>query len=75
MGMLYAYGEEAGNAIMRDNEGDFLSWEEQKRRIERTQARFDEIRACIEALPPFERVRATLQTLGAPLTSSARLRH
>ena len=66
--MLYAYGEEAGNAIMRDNEGDFLSWEEQKRRIERTQARFDEIRACIEALPPFERVRATLQTLGAPLT-------
>ena len=66
--MLYAYGEEAGNAIMQDNEGDFLSWEEQKRRIERTQARFGEIRACIEALPPFERVRAALQTLGAPLT-------
>ena len=27
--MLYAYGNEAGNAIMRDNEGDFLTWEEQ----------------------------------------------
>lgn len=66
--MLYAYGNEAGNAIMRDNEGDFLTWEEQKRRISRAQSRFAEIRACIEELPPFERIYATLQKLDAPLT-------
>ena len=33
--MLKAYEEEAGNSIMRENEGDFLTWEEQERRIRR----------------------------------------
>ena len=66
--MRYAYGEQAGNAIMRENEGDFLSWDEQKRRAGRVQERFAEIRACIDQLPPYERVYGALQALGAPLT-------
>ena len=66
--MRFAYGEEAANAIMAENEGDFLSWEEQKRRIERAQARFDEIRACIESMPPFEKIDGAMRRLGAQLT-------
>ena len=53
--MRYAYEEEAAESIMRENEGDFLTWEEQLRRIRRAQARFGEIKACIDALPPYER--------------------
>ena len=66
--LRFSYGEEAANAIMAENEGDFLSWEEQERRIRRVQTRFDEIRACIENMPSFERIDAAMRTLGAQLT-------
>ena len=66
--LRFAYGEEAANAIMAENEGDFLSWEEQKRRIERAQTRFSEIKACIEGMPPFEKIYDAMVRLGAPLT-------
>ena len=68
--MLYAYEEEAATSIMRDNEGDFLSWEEQERRIRRAQERFAEIKACIDDLPPFEKVYGTMARLGAQLTAA-----
>ena len=66
--MLYAYGDEAGNAIMKENEGDFLSWEEQERRIRRAQERFADIKACIDDLPPFEKIRDAMLRLGAQMT-------
>ena len=66
--MLYAYEEEAATSIMRDNEGDFLTWEEQERRIRRTQERFAEIKACIDDLPPFEKIYETMKRLGAQMT-------
>ena len=66
--MLYAYEEEAATAIMAENEGDFLTWEEQERRIRRAQARFPEIKACIDALPPYEKIRDAMARLGAQMT-------
>ena len=67
--MLYAYEEEAGKAIMRDNPGDFLSWEEQERRIRRAQDRFAEIQKVVEDLPDFARIEKAMKDLGAPMTA------
>ncbi len=66
--MRFAYEEEAAQAIMAENEGDFLSWEEQERRIRRAQERFPEIRACIQAMPPFEKIHDAMRRLGAQMT-------
>jgi glycerol-1-phosphate dehydrogenase [NAD(P)+] len=66
--MRYAYGETAADEIMSENEGDFLSWEEQARRIGRTQKRFGEIKACIENLPSYDRIKNAMKALGAPMT-------
>ncbi len=66
--MLYAYGEEAATSIMQENEGDFLTWEEQERRIRRAQERFADIKACIDDLPPFEKIYGAMQRLGAQMT-------
>ncbi len=67
--MLFAFGEEAGKAIMHDNQGDFITREEQERRIMRAQARFAEIKEAIEELPPFERISEAMKALGAPETA------
>lgn len=66
--MVHAYGEEGGRAIMRENPGDFLTWEEQERRIRTAQQRFDEIRAVIGAMPPLEKIRQVMRTLQAEMT-------
>ncbi len=66
--MLHAYGEANGSAIMEENPSDFLTWEEQERRIRRAQNHMDDIRAAIAQMPPFEQVKSAMQTLGAQLT-------
>lgn len=66
--MYHAYEKEAAESIMAENEGDFLPWEEQERRIRRAQERFDEIKACIEDMPPFEKIYGAMARLGAQLT-------
>ena len=66
--MHRAYGRDAAETIMAENPGDFLTWEEQERRVRRAQERFEEIRACIGQLPPVETIRGVMETLGAPLT-------
>ena len=53
---------------MSENKGDFLTWEEQERRIRRVQERFGEIKACIDALPPYETIRDAMRRLGAQMT-------
>ena len=55
--MRHSYGEEGGSQIMRENPGDFLTWEEQERRIRTAQERFEEIKAVIAAMPPLEKIR------------------
>ena len=66
--MVRTYGEEGGRSIMRENPEDFLTWEEQERRIRRAQERFADIQACIDALPPYEAVYGVMERLGACLT-------
>lgn len=66
--MLKTYGEEGGTTIMEENEGDFLTWEEQERRIHRAQERFAEIQAVIEELPSYDRILHAMQVLNAHLT-------
>ncbi|HPJ02415.1 MAG TPA: sn-glycerol-1-phosphate dehydrogenase [Candidatus Limiplasma sp.] len=66
--MLKAFGEEAAQSIMRDNPEDFLTWEEQKRRIQTAQAKQQAIRDVIAQLPPFDAIYAAMQRLGALMT-------
>lgn len=66
--MLHAYGAEGGKQIMRENPGDFLTWEEQERRIRTAQERFDEIKAVIDAMPSLEKIKEVMRTLGAEMT-------
>ncbi len=66
--MRHSYGEEGGSQIMRENPGDFLTWEEQERRIRTAQARMDDIRAVIAAMPPLEKIREVMTKLGAEMT-------
>ncbi len=66
--LRFAYGQEAANAIIKDNPGDFLSWEEQLRRIQTAQANFAQLRDVIWELPSFERIQNAMRELGAPMT-------
>lgn len=66
--MLKTYGEEGGTNIMRENEDDFLTWEEQERRIRRAQERFDEIKAVIDDLPDYDKILHAMKVLNAHLT-------
>ena len=66
--MRHAYGEEGGNQIMRENPGDFLTWEEQERRIRTAQERFAEIQQVIAAMPPLAKIRQVMETLHAEMT-------
>jgi len=66
--MLHAYGEAAGRVIMAENPGDFLTWEEQERRILRARARFPEIKKAIGEMPPLDAVRDAMVRLGALMT-------
>lgn len=67
--MLFAFEREAGEAIMRENPGDFLDWEEQERRIRRAKERTEDIRRVIAELPDFSRIRKAMSDLGAPTTA------
>jgi len=66
--MIHAYGEEGGRNIMRENPGDFLTWDEQERRIKTAQERFPEIQAVIKAMPAMQDIENTLRTLQGDLT-------
>lgn len=66
--MIRAYGEANARAIMSENEGDFLTWEEQRRRILRAQSRIDDIRAAIALMPEYDDILAAMKALGAPIT-------
>lgn len=66
--MLKSYGEDGGASIMAENEGDFLTWEEQERRIRRAQERFEDIKAVIDEMPDFDRIYNAMKTLDAHMT-------
>ncbi len=66
--MLRAFEPEAARSIMRENPDDFLTWEEQERRVRAAQARQAEIRRVIAELPPLSAITGAMRELGAPLT-------
>ncbi|MBQ6645280.1 MAG: sn-glycerol-1-phosphate dehydrogenase [Clostridia bacterium] len=66
--MYRAFEKTAAESIMAENEGDFLSWEEQKRRILRAQARFAELKAIIEELPDCATIENAMRFLGCQMT-------
>lgn len=66
--MLRAYGKVAGNAIMAENPGDFLTAQELRRRAARAKDRFSDIREIIDSMPPYDQVYSAMKRLGAPLT-------
>ena len=66
--MRHSYGEEGGNAIMRENPGDFLTWEEQERRIRTAQEKFSEIQKVIAAMPAQAKIREVMLKLNAEMT-------
>ena len=65
--LLDSYQEVAAKEIMRENQGDFLEWSEQERRIRTAQRRFDELIDVIAQLPALERIQKAMQELGAPM--------
>jgi len=66
--LRFSYGEEAASAIIKDNPGDFLTWEEQLQRINAAREHFHEIQEVISGLPSLERIQAAMQALHAPMT-------
>jgi glycerol-1-phosphate dehydrogenase [NAD(P)+] len=66
--MLKAFEAEASQSIMHDNPEDFLTWEEQLRRVRAAQARQREIRDAIALMPPYESILGAMKKLGAPTT-------
>ncbi|HPF88815.1 MAG TPA: sn-glycerol-1-phosphate dehydrogenase [Candidatus Limiplasma sp.] len=68
--MLQAFEAEAAQSIMNNNPEDFLSWDEQLRRIRTAQQKQQEIRNVIALLPPYKTIYTAMKTLGA-LTTSA----
>ncbi|MBQ4088398.1 MAG: sn-glycerol-1-phosphate dehydrogenase [Clostridia bacterium] len=66
--VLRAYGETAGNTIMEENPGDFLTKEELQRRAARAIERFDDIKAVIDGMPAYEKIYDAMQRLGAVMT-------
>ena len=65
--LLESYQEVAAGEIMRENQGDFLKWPEQERRIRTAQLRFGELADAIAQLPALERIQRAMQELGAPM--------
>lgn len=68
--LLDLYGPEAGGTIIRENPDDFLSWDEQLRRVRRTGERLAGIKAVINELPPYGLIEQTMRSLGAPMTAA-----
>jgi glycerol-1-phosphate dehydrogenase [NAD(P)+] len=68
--MLQSYGKSIGSAIMRDNPEDFLSWEEQERRIDVLINNLDRIKNEMKFLPTAEGMVEVMKKLGAPVKAS-----
>ena len=66
--MYRAYGKAAADSIISENEGDFLTREEQTRRVKRAKERFNEIKQVIDELPSYEKLESAMRYLGSELT-------
>ena len=66
--MRKTWGESSGATIMAENPGDFLDAEERRRRASRAIERYADIKAVIDEMPSYEKIREAMTRLGAPLT-------
>lgn len=66
--MRRCFGEEGGTQIMRENPQDFLTEEEQLRRIRAAQAHAGELKEVIRQMPSAETVRRVLVRLNGETT-------
>ncbi|MDD4461722.1 MAG: sn-glycerol-1-phosphate dehydrogenase [Eubacteriales bacterium] len=64
--IMAAYGEEAGRMIIAENPDDFLTPDEQRRRIDRARERWPRLRDIIADLPPYETIINVQKKLQAP---------
>lgn len=69
--ILHSYGDEAGNALIKDNPLVFLPEDIHRARIRRVKERFPLIKETFAALPECDTLYGALSYLGAPLTSGA----
>lgn len=67
--IIEKYGVKFGTSIMKENPDDFLTWEEQERRIDAVVAHEQEIRRELAFLPKWPEVKAIFERLGSPLTA------
>ncbi|MBQ3079162.1 MAG: sn-glycerol-1-phosphate dehydrogenase [Clostridia bacterium] len=66
--VLGTYGDENGREIIRENPGDFLTWEEQERRIDRAFMCEEEIKKELSLLPDRKRIEDAMRLLGSEMT-------
>ena len=66
--LLQAFEEEAAQDIVNECPEDFLTWEEQLRRIRAAQANQQAIRDAIAMLPPYQTILDAMKELGALIT-------
>ncbi len=64
------YGPKFGAAIIKENPDDFLTWEEQERRIDAFINNFDLIKKEVALVPSWPEVKAIFQRLGSPITAA-----
>jgi glycerol-1-phosphate dehydrogenase [NAD(P)+] len=68
--MTAGYGEKIAQSIMHENPEDFLSWDEQERRIDRVSSHMEQIREVLSFLPSAEEMTIAMNRLGAPTTAA-----
>ena len=66
--MHATWGKTAGDMIMAENPGDFLTKAELVRRAETAKARIADIRKVIDDMPAYDRICSAMRALGAKLT-------
>ncbi len=64
------YGSKFGTSIIKENPDDFLTWEEQERRIDAFIQNFDLIKKEVALVPSWPEVKAIFQRLGSPITAA-----
>lgn len=64
------YGPKFGASIIKENPDDFLTWEEQERRIDAFIQNFDLIKKEVALVPSWSEVKEIFQRLGSPITAA-----
>ncbi len=68
--MREGYGTKIADTIMHENPEDFLDWEEQERRIDKTIGNIDVIQEALKFLPSAEKMIEAMKDLGAHTRAS-----